>query len=366
MRPAAALDLFGQCVRAAFAPHNYLILFITARCNARCPFCFYWKEIEDWKGRQELSLDEIRQFAEKAGHLLYLSIGGGEPFLRTDIADVVNLFYRHCGTRFVNITTNGLQPEKTRGDVTRILTENPHLVLKINLSLEAWGEKHDEIRGVRTNFKKAVDTYHVLREVRDAQRYFAVNVATTFSRMNQDEVIPLIDRVKKEWDVNDHTLAYVRGDVKDPSCKDPHLDDYEQAIRHLERTRHGKLPPVYRLLRAYARTVFRMNLDILRHDQMIVPCVAGRRMLTLSDDGTVKPCEVLEAKESTSQYDFGNLRDYDFDLAKLRRSEAAGKARKFIKESKCHCSFECANMANVALSPKMLSKVVKEMVSPTL
>ncbi len=362
----SAFDLAWQCGRAAFAPHNYLIFFITARCNARCPFCFYWKEIEGWKSRQELSLDEIRLFTERAGHLLYLSIGGGEPFLRKELAEIVVLFYRNCSTRFVNITTNGLQPEKTFGDVETMLRECPHLTLKINLSLEAWGEKHDEIRGVRSNFRKLTETYHGLRALRDRSRYFAINIATTFSRSSQNEVIPLITRVQEEWDVNDHTLSYVRGDIKDPSLRDPELDAYEAAIRHLEQTRNAKLPWVYRLLRAYARTMFRMNLEILREDRMIVPCVAGRRMLTLADDGTVKPCEVLEAKEGTHEYDFGNLRDFDYDLSKLRQTERARKAVKFIRDSKCHCSFECANMANVALSPRMLPRVLREMFRPSV
>lgn len=326
----------------------------------------YRKEIEGWKSRQELTLDEIRWFTEKAGHLLYLSIGGGEPFLRKEIAEIVSLFYRNCSTRFVTITTNGLQPEKTLRDVERILQECPHLVLKINLSLEAWGEKHDEIRGVRSNFRKLTETYHRLRALRDRGRYFAINIATTFSRSSQNEVIPLITRVKQEWDVNDHTLSYVRGDIKDPNLKDPDLDAYEAAIRHLEQTRNAKLPWVYRLLRAYARTMFRMNLEILRKDRMVVPCVAGRRMLTLADDGTIKPCEVLEAKEGTHAYDFGNLRDFDYDLSKLRKTERAKRAVKFIRPSKCHCSFECANMANVALSPRMLPRVLREMFRPSI
>lgn len=362
---AASADIAWQMWRAVFSPHNYLIFFVTARCNARCPFCFYWEEIEHWRERKELSFDEIRTFAEKAGHLLYLSIGGGEPFLRRELAEIVSLFYRRCGTRFVNITTNGLQPETTEAVVERILRECPHAVLKINLSLEAWGERHDEIRGVPRNFEKVTETYRRLRALRDRARYFAINVGTTYSRMNEADVIPLVDRVRAEWEVNDHTITYIRGDVKDPSAKDPSIDGYEAAVRRIESTRRGQIPFVYRFLRALVRTMFRMNLEVLRHDRFVVPCTAGRRMITLSDDGVVKPCEILEAKEGTNRFNFGNVRDHGYDLARLRETPAAREAVRWIRDSRCRCTFECANMANIAVSPRMWGRVLLEALRPS-
>ena len=83
------LDVMVQMLVGLFwAPHAYLIFFITARCNARCSFCFYWEEIENASKRRELRLEEIDQITAKLKHLLYLSIGGGEPFLRADLAEV--------------------------------------------------------------------------------------------------------------------------------------------------------------------------------------------------------------------------------------------------------------------------------------
>jgi MoaA/NifB/PqqE/SkfB family radical SAM enzyme len=161
-------------------------------------------------------------------------------------------------------------------------------------------------------------------------------------------------------------MTYIRGDVKDPSAKDPPIEKYEAAVRRIEETRNRDIPLVYRLLRALARTMFRMNLEILKHDRMVVPCVAGRRMLTLSDDGVVKPCEVLEAKEGTNRYDFGNVRDHGYDLARLRATPAARESVRWIRESECHCTFECANMANVALAPKMWPRILKETLAPSL
>ena len=154
------LDVGMQMFRGLFtSAHSYMIFFVTARCNARCEFCFYWEEIESAASRRELKLEEIDKITQKLKHLLYLSIGGGEPFLRKDLADIVSLFYRNCKTRIVNITTNGLQPARTEALVERMLEENPNLFLKVGISLDALGDKHDEMRKVPGTFANVRETH---------------------------------------------------------------------------------------------------------------------------------------------------------------------------------------------------------------
>ena len=48
------MDLAVQMCRGLFtSAHSYMIFFVTARCNARCDFCFYWEEIESAAQRRE-------------------------------------------------------------------------------------------------------------------------------------------------------------------------------------------------------------------------------------------------------------------------------------------------------------------------
>ena len=44
---------------------SYVIFFITSKCNARCRFCFYWKNIEESDKKKELDLEEIEKIWEK-------------------------------------------------------------------------------------------------------------------------------------------------------------------------------------------------------------------------------------------------------------------------------------------------------------
>lgn len=354
------LDVAAQMLVGLFwAPHAYLIFFVTARCNARCSFCFYWEEIENSSKRKELSLEEIAQLAKKLKHLLYLSIGGGEPFLRADLADLVGLFYRHCRTRFVNITTNGLQPERTAALVERMLVENPHLNLKLSISLDALGEKHDQLRKVPGNFKKILETHHRLCQLRERHRFFGLNIATTFSKFNEDEIEELIDFVDEKLDVNDHTLTFIRGEAKDRQALDASIGKYKKAISYLD-IKHRPDKLVFQLLHNVLRLMFKINIDTLEQDRMIVPCVAGGKMITLDDQGVVKPCEMLQQIHHSDRFNIGDVRTADYDIPAVMKTLKAREVRAWIKDTKCHCTFECANMANVVFNTRSWPRVVAE------
>ena len=66
--------------------------FLTRRCNAKCPFCFYIsKQNEAVSASSELSIDEIERIAPQLGKLLWLAFSGGEIFLRSDLVEIKKL-----------------------------------------------------------------------------------------------------------------------------------------------------------------------------------------------------------------------------------------------------------------------------------
>jgi len=65
----------------------------------------------------------------------------------------------------------------------------------------------------------------------------------------------------------------------------------------------------------------------------------------------VLPCEVLGKS-------MGNLRDYDFHLPSLLAAPKNKELLKWIKDSKCKCSFECAIAANVAWHPSLYPRIL--------
>lgn len=78
---------------------------ITHRCNLNCRMCGLWK-LGDQK--TELTLPQIQQLAKNLGKLgtAAISLGGGEPFLRPDLPEIITAF-RDQGIE-VRVLTNGL------------------------------------------------------------------------------------------------------------------------------------------------------------------------------------------------------------------------------------------------------------------
>ena len=92
---------------------DFLIFFVTGQCNARCHHCFYWNNLgADHVG---LSLEKIEKTARSMPPFRTLLLSGGEPTLRKDLPQLIDIFRRHNGIETVDIPTNGLLPDRIAG-----------------------------------------------------------------------------------------------------------------------------------------------------------------------------------------------------------------------------------------------------------
>ena len=82
--------------------------FVTSVCNARCAHCFYPINA----GKNELTFDEIDRLTRTLPPIRLLLIGGGEPFLRRDLSEVVRLYFDRTKFFTCSIPTNGFGPDE--------------------------------------------------------------------------------------------------------------------------------------------------------------------------------------------------------------------------------------------------------------
>src|SRR3954453_10190964 len=142
---------------------NTIIFFVTSHCNATCETCFYWDELN----RQgDLSWEEIVRLSESTPAFTDLWFSGGEPTLRKELPEIIDLFVRNNGVRYINLPTNGLKPNRACEIAEQALSNNPDLELHINIALDGLAESHDFMRGVPGNFEKALETGRLLRRVK--------------------------------------------------------------------------------------------------------------------------------------------------------------------------------------------------------
>ncbi len=311
----------------------YVILYLTSRCNFRCPMCFYLGEIKD-PAKEEIALPELEKMSRSLGRLVQLSLTGGEPFLRHDIPEVVDIFAKRNHVRFVTIPTNGSLPDRIGETLERLVTDYPGTDFRIPVSLDGYPQDHDGIRGAKS-FEKIERTLEVLGHIRQRVRNLTVDINTCYSVLNQGRLRGFVDFVADRFDVDNHTLTYVRGNADD-STKNASLREYVQVVEDIRRRRS---PWESRPFSSWLRAVMDYQRDIIRwtlqHDKMYVPCAAGKRMIVVNEKGEVLPCEILGKR-------LGGLKDNDYDIQRLLNKPQAVGLVNWIRRTKCHCTFECA------------------------
>lgn len=337
---------------------SYAVFFVTAVCNARCRHCFYWREIASAKASRELTLPEIEKVARSMSQLIYLSIGGGEPFLRPDLAEVVKAFYAHSGILYCNIVTSGYHTDKTLEVVQEIVRACPRLRLKVQVSIDDFQEAHDRNRGVPGMYQRAVETARRLSsEVRGRNRRFTLDFATCLTRSNKGHSEGLAAHLRGEVEFDNFSFLYPRGNAEVSEEKDVSVQEYRRAIESLERTdfRKNHNP----ILGAVHRVARRGILRVIEKDESPWPCLAGRKFIHISERGVLQPCEMLSQLVPSFDSNLADLRAHDFDVRSALASPRAKEVVRFIRETDCRCSFECAAMNNVVFDKRGAARVLR-------
>ena len=332
----------------------YIVFFITSKCNAHCPFCFYWRNIESYSKRNELSLPEIEILTHNFPGLLHLNITGGEPFLRVDISEICHLFIKNCAVQSLTIPTNCSLPEKIENDVVAILKKSEPRYMRICLSLHGVGKIHDDMLGVQGGFARVIETYERLNLIRKRYKNLDIQITSCLSSCNANYMDELIDYVAQHFEVGHHNILLVRGKPRDSHMKDVLPAKYKYFVEKVKKNPIEKK----NLISAIYAAIFKYNNKVIEHlltyNTMPISCVAGRRLLVIDDEGMVFPCEVLGEA-------LGSLRENGFSVDRILSSLSARKILKEIQDKKCACSYECAIQMSIVFNWRCWFGVLKEL-----
>lgn len=320
---------------------GYVILYLTNRCNFRCDFCFYYAEIEKGRKPNELTVAELERIAKSTGPLLQLSMTGGEPFLRKEIAEITSIWIEHTGVRFITIPTNASLTDRMVRFLEEFLPKHPDTFLRLAFSVDGIGEQHDRNRSMPGSYEKIVKSYEAIAPMRRHFGNLVLDTNTVFTANTEANILDILRHLNENFAFDNHTVTYARGNIKDEKLKTEAHERYRQMnayLAGLERKKEKRfLYPLYRGVRDVA---WENLMATVFEDKFVTPCVAGRKLAVISETGEVRPCEILDKS-------MGNLRDYDFDLGRLMDDPRNDDLRDWIVDTKCKCSFECALAANV-------------------
>lgn len=323
-----------------------VILFVTSRCNAYCQTCFYHAELNH---PGDMTFAQIEKVSQTMPPITDLWLSGGEPTLRKDVSEIVDLFVRNNGVKRLIIPTNGLIKSRTFDIVERALSRNPEIDLYLNVALDGYGKTHDQIRGVPGNWEKTLDCIEFLYPLKEKfQDRFRLNVNTVVCAANYLEIEKLAEFLWTNYRLDGQYFNIVRGEtLVGDSIKQVPVEVLPEMYSYVSRLtkRYGdrmfaaddagkrfvKNAAYVGAITTHYRTQH-ANFEV--STPWPFPCTAGETTAVIDYNGDVRACELREkfATLAAYDYDFGALWDANERALELRQIDG-GKA--------CWCTHVC-------------------------
>lgn len=131
------------------------VLGVTYRCQAKCRMCSIWQISEHSEMPPEA-------YEELPTTLRDVNVSGGEPFLRSDLAEVVRVIHRRIpGARMV-VSTNGLMGERIVPRALELAEIFPGI--GFGFSIDGIGEMQDHMRGAPGAYDNVIAAVKGIRD----------------------------------------------------------------------------------------------------------------------------------------------------------------------------------------------------------
>lgn len=291
---------------------------VTYRCNARCNMCSRYKRPSS--PDEEISLETIK----KLPPMYFTNITGGEPFIRTDLKDIVRELYKK--SERIVISTNGFFTDR----IIDLCKEFPNVGIRI--SIEGLEETNNAIRGLEDGFNRGYTTLKKLVEMKHPDVGFGMTVQDA----NAKDLVPLYElsnELGMEFATaslhNSFYFVEARNIIKDRPMV---AENFEKLINELLKSNSPK-----KWFRAY----FNHGLiNYIYGQKRLLPCDMAFDTFFIDPYGDVMPCNGTKEKEV-----MGNLNEQSWD--DLWNSEQAENVRKKVR----NCSRNCWMIGSV--SPAM-------------
>jgi radical SAM protein with 4Fe4S-binding SPASM domain len=302
-----------------------LNLSVTNQCNSRCLICNVWNN----PARDELSVDEYHLLFQNLGSKLrWLHLTGGEPFLRSDLGDIIACAGESCPNLSVlDLSTNGFLPNRISRVVEKAVNEYPKIFFEVGISMDGRPHIHERIRNVKACWEKTHTTWSILKSYSLKYRNFKVHANFTISPWNIGE-LPQFCKEYPQISPISISIYHVGHSFKNTLGYRPNSDFYEKAKEDISWFLcHGKTTNLTKKL------FLRLALQYLGDPStQILPCEAGNASCFIDPEGNVYPCTLLENR-------LGNIRE-DAQLRFLS-DDSTKELKEKIRNGLCNCWSGC-------------------------
>lgn len=277
---------------------TFVMMFVTNRCDAKCPHCFYHDSLNT-NATKELKLHEYEALTRSLGPVLHVTLTGGSPELRPDLARIAECFSRNCRPSNITICVNGYHVDRILGHVRDILETCPDQGLTVSVSLDGVGDAHSEFRGMPGLFERDLATFEGLAALKREHPNLRVQCGMVVNGLNYETIEDAANWVWDNVPIDYLKLTLVRSVPPPPDEKTLDENCTREYLRLIDGDTDRWMRPVgvqgtpARAIPAMAkevvlRQIFRERLD---GGECPVRCGASRENITIYPDGTVAGCE---------------------------------------------------------------------------
>jgi len=337
-------------------PFN-LTVSVTYACPSRCLTCGIWQ-----KKARNLSVDEYaRIFPSFEKVPIWVTISGGDQFLRGDLDAIVERIAKDIEPKIINIPMNGIATGRIFSLLPRIAEVSRASQLVLNLSVDEVGEAHDRIRGAPGNFAKLLTVAQFIRDLKRSYSHIVFGVHTVISTANVGRMAGIERELRQLFAPDSYITEVAEKRVELATMErdiTPSPAAYREAVAHLRQgiAAQRSWRPLARLVESLRFEYYELAARILEEGRQIIPCYAGVASAHLAPDGEVWGCCVRAES-------LGNVRDHNYDFRTVWRSDRADAFRASVKNRECACPMANASYTNLLLDPGSLARVMRNLVS---
>jgi len=248
--------------------------------------------------------------------LKFVNITGGEPFLRADLIDLVDVV-RPKAERIV-VSTNGYFTDR----VVELAKRHPDVGFRV--SIEGLPSANDDLRGLTDGFDHGMRTLLKLRSIGCKDIGFGITV----SDRNADDLLELeelADAMGFELATAVvHNSYYFH--KHDNRIEDP--DRVAERFTELARRQIASSSP-----KKWLRAWFNMGLaNKARGGERALPCGVGSDMFFVDPYGVIRPCNGMDDEDSSAM---GSLKTNTFEEIWSSSQAAEVRARVATCDKQC-------------------------------
>ncbi len=354
MNTGSRLKLGARILGGILSPDSpsTVVVHVTQDCNAQCSFCSsasIRRPPSSADRSPHLSIEEYARFARSLRPLYQVILGGGEPFLRHDLVDIVEAFCIESDARLISIATNGSLHDRIPATVERMVTRCPDAAFNVQVSLDAVGDRHDALRGLAGCFRSAIRVCHELIGLGRQHPNLTLVIGTV---ANEETVSHLPDlRAFLALEFGDllpfHSVQFDQRLQRLPVAL---LDSADARCPLAQEGGPGRLRRF--IEKYYVDFVNDIVLRQIREDRMIYRCNAGSKLCVVLPVGGIAPCEPFAFEPCYHDFLRLNIRDHDCDFRKVLKAPGFQPTLRFIKDGRCTaCSWSCAAISSLMFSP---------------